>query len=303
MELRSSKIINPQQDVNKMENPGPSTEGSAECRKMQFGEAQEEFYDARNEFSCVAMSRIPLPKMPPFNRDDVEEWFRRLTVQLRLIGAKTENDKFRGLLCYLDDRLIIQVEDDIEADEKEPYTKAKDRLLAMFAISKKQLLEKMMRLSANEKELPSVFLRTLLRVGGEENASLARDIWEDSLPDHITAVIHSMSDSSIAEVSAAADAIFKATQRKTAPKTATPVVETTAASPSPVFATQQAVLERLNQLEVLIVKSSKPPPEKKPSGLMKRPSIPRPSNVPVEMQCFFHKRFGDAARICQCPKN
>lgn len=282
-------------------------QAQSQSPNSQQDEGTDRFYDARTEFSCVAMSRIPLPKMPLFDTKNVDEWFRRLTTQLRLIGAKTEQDNYRCLLSYLGHPWMTEIEESTDPTELQPYTKAKAKLVKKYSISNKQLIEKMMTMVPNKDELPSAFLQNLLRIGGTANQVLARDIWEDHQPDHITTMIHTMAQSSLEEITEAVDEVFKATQRKVVTSPIVKEIEVVA-EPAAVFAVQEAILEKLNKMEIFYMQANRQrrPRNENPipstSGSTQQ-SIPILPGIPVERLCYYHKRFAAIARKCDCSKN
>lgn len=295
----------PKQDPNPLQSP-PAEGGSQSKPIEQPGhnngdDLEDTFHDARQQFSSMPMSRIPLPKMPAFNTKNADEWFQRLNVQMRLIGARTENDKYRCLLSYLDDVLLVQVDLFIADEEAKcpvttPFTLAQTHLLNRFRKSTRQVIESMLKMKPKEEDLPSTFLRTLQRTAGPENATLAREIWEDSWPDHITAAMQSLRDLPDDVVAKAADAITIATQRK--PRAIPAPVQ--AATPSQIYMMDEALVERVEKLEVFLTQKNFQPRH------TKTPQKPKTetNNANESSLCIYHRRYGAKARKCECaPKN
>lgn len=112
--------------------------------QQQKEEAVEEvFHDASDDFT-TPRSGLQLPKMDPFDREDVEEWLRRLTTHMKSAGARTEGDKFQVLMTYLNGELLMEA-DQYVSDEEElrpvpnPYSFVKEKLLAGFKLSTRQI--------------------------------------------------------------------------------------------------------------------------------------------------------------------
>lgn len=282
--------------------------------------AEDDFQDARAIFS-TSYSRMPAPKMPPFKKANTEDWFRRLEMQLALFGAKTEWDRFRGLLTYVDDSLFMEINDYVQEDVERggrPYTVAKEKLIKRFQRSRAEIIKGLM--SSKPKDgLPSVILNTLQRQGGSVDSELVREIWEDSLPDHMIPTLQRMKDLPIEIVAEAADAIHQATKRKT--------VHTPALTVPVQVAAVDDIGTRLDRLEVFLLKKEfAPKNEQRPGPRPHQPprpnrqprtaapqQIPPPTGnlsvsneqdeKPPNGKCWYHWKFGEAARKCYCSKN
>lgn len=268
----------------------------------QDNEDQDEFHDVQTDPSSMAKTRLPLPKMPPMNKDDIETWFNRLNVQLRLIGATTESDKYRCLLSYLDDHQLLLDVDNIVTEEEangpvtKPFTLAKEKLSARFKKSKRQLTEALLQERRDENTPPSTFLKQLERKAGPDNAILAREIWEDSLPDSMTSTVETMRDLPVASVAIAADAIHQALRRKEKVPAST-TKQDVKATPSPVYMVEDGLAKRVEQLEVFLTQKTFTPKKQK----QKQPDPAVANNAaPEKKMCHYHRRFGDKAKNCYC---
>lgn len=256
--------------------------------------SEDEFEDASTGFDNTSFKRLPLPAMPKFDKEDASEWFRRLDIQMHLIGAKTENDKFRTLLSNLDGDLLMEVYSyvaDSDSAEKQPFTYAKEKLLARFYKSLRRQLQDLLAAKPSG-DLPSVFLNELERKAGANNPALVREIWEDSLPEYMTTVTTAMKDQPVAVVAKAVDALFVADRRRR-----TTVPDPVAVSPVAVVNTEE-ISRRLDNLEIFLATRDFKP------RLNTRKARNTEQNTHMESTtCYYHRRFGDRARNCLCPKN
>ena len=275
-------------------------------KPLPDSDTEDVFLDAMP--SPLQFARLPLPKVPPFDRNNTKQWFDDLDSQFKIVRARTEADKFSGLLAYIQDvDLCKDVNSWLRAEERKrpvrnPFSFAKEKLTERFRKSLKESLGDLMRLRRGEDEMPSDFLRTLTRQAGDEHADLVKEIWEDNLPDFITAALHGMKDVPVETLAVSADAIHRAVNRKQST-----VQQVHRVSEVTDFS------ERLQKLEVFLTKkvfSPKPPTRTIPTG---RPepsarqnaehvlprSVPPPSNRP----CWYHRRFGSDATKCTCGKN
>lgn len=262
-------------------------------------EEHEVFYETQPTFGPNTFTRIPLPQMPQFNREDVDEWFRRLELQLQLIGAQNSMDQYKGLLSYLSGTLLMEAHQYLAEEQNQqnvanPYEFVKTKLLHRFGKSLRERMEDLMAKQPTD-DLPSVFLGTLLRYAGCNNEALAREIWEDSLPDYMTAAVHSMRRLPVNAVAETADALHVATRKK---RTVLNQVPEPVAAPQ-VCSLNTDLADRISRLEALLKKSTFKP---KPQPKEKMPHV-ESNNSPARELCFYHRKFGDRARKCTCEKN
>lgn len=209
--LNESPTVNPNMPLDQPQNTG-----------QDGGQDEDVFHNARTTFFGPQHMRIPLPKMPQFNKDNPGKWFQRLRVQLELIGAKTEADKYRGLLSYLDEEQLMAITDWISQLEENgpvvaPFTQAKERLTTLHEQSLVSRLRNLMNIKPQD-GLPSQYLRSLiLEAGANPDMNLIGEIWEDNLPAYMSTIIHSDPELSLEAVAAKLDKMHKATARKAEP--------------------------------------------------------------------------------------
>lgn len=257
-------------------------------------EDQEIFHDAQPSLTA-AFKRIPLPLMPKFDRNDVCDWFRRLELQLALIGATTEKDKYRGLLSYLDDQLLMDtyylaLEEEKSRPVPDVYSFTKDKLIQRFRKSMREQLETLLNKRPSD-DPPSVFLATLKRHSSPENAMLVREIWEDSLPESMSSVVYTMSSLPVEQVAKTMDVLYETTRRKQ---------KKSQIEEHHVAVVEQGLAERVAALEGFLNKKEFMPREKQKKT---RPSTQPSTEHASENKCYYHRKFGNKARKCDCVKN
>lgn len=255
-------------------------------------------------------AKIPLPQLPPFNKDDTERWFRDLSTQLTLCKTVTEADKYIALLGYLDPQLRNLVQLWLEEEQKQravshPFSFAKDRLTKRFLLSERERITRLMTAKPNEDMLPSEYLAELKRIAGDKHLSLAQEIWEDYLPESVTAMLHTthMKTLPLESIASIVDGFFVANNRKKPQAEVFP--------PAQVSAVDQ-ISDRLEKLETLLTRKNFVPKETTfrqrnapRTEASKPPNKTKPDRdaKPSTELCKYHRRFGDKAYRCECPKN
>lgn len=239
--------------MNTGDQPAGGSSTPADGANRDNTEQEDVFHDARSTFSGPQLMRIPLPKMPAFSTDNSEKWFKRLDVQLQLIGAKNELDKYRGLLSYLDEDLLMTVTDWISQEAEKgpvttPFTLAKSRLITLHQRSLVTRLRGLMNIKPAD-GLPSQYLRSLIQEAGDApDMRLIAEIWEDNLPDYMSTIIHSDPTLPLEAVAQKLDQSHKAAARRTA-KAREPVPALSAVNN---IAAVDQLATRLDQVEMLL---------------------------------------------------
>lgn len=256
-------------------------------------------------------AKIPLPQLPPFNKDDTERWFRDLSTQLTLCKTVSESDKYIALLGYLDPHLRTLVQTWLEEEQKKrtvthPFSFAKERLTQRFQLSERERLARLMNAKPGEDILPSEYLAELKQIAGDKHMSLAQEIWEDYLPESVTAMLHTthMKTLPLESIASIVDGFFIANRRKKPSEVTQPTAQVSVVD---------QISNRLEKLEVFLTGKNFIPREKKfrkgnkpmtetNKQCNNKTEPQRPAKTSNEL-CRFHRKFGDKAFRCECPKN
>lgn len=252
--------------------------------------------------SFSPFAKIPLPVLEPFNQQDVTKWFVSLSTQLMLCKATSELDKYIALLGYLEPTLRTIVQDWLAEESKrrhvnDPFTFTKGKLIKRFEPSEKERLVRLMGLRPASTMLPSEYLNELRVVAGPKHETVAVEIWEDYLPEAVTAMLQTPQ---IIPLPLDAKALFvdsfhMANQRKIANVQTTPTTEVL-----PVSAVDTLV-NRLDALEVMLNDRKKPfQARQKPVSRTTNAASVKP--LSTQSLCWYHRKFGDKAKKCECAK-
>lgn len=283
-------------------------QGDIEAIAFKDSASQSEFHDCNPDPPRTTPSlfaRIPLPQLRPFDKNNVERWFREFSTQLTLCKALTEADRYTALLAYLDsvNRTLAEswLADASVSEACAPFTLTRDKLLSKYRISEHDRLQRLMAARRANDTLPSEFLAELKQLAGGQHETLVREMWIKHLPHPVIALLHSptMKDLPMDTLATFADSFQTTTKEAAPPAPTTMVVDV-----------QQSLGDRLERLEVLLTSKSFEP--KKPPQQQKRPqqqtnntrSQPAaPSSARENGVCWYHAKFGNRARKCECPKN
>ncbi|CAB4046119.1 Hypothetical predicted protein, partial [Paramuricea clavata] len=167
-----------------MENPKPDDEYAAKQREeLQSNgrllirsaaslEIKLSLYTKKNESSNQSTqnerSTRKLPKVDhyPFDKDDVELWFRGFEVALDIQDVQTERQKFGCLLRMLDKSQIVFLGNVAEAipPHETPYSESKEILIKKFRVPLFDRIQRLLELELDSGELPSHFLERARRL-------------------------------------------------------------------------------------------------------------------------------------------
>lgn len=247
-------------------------------------------------------AKIPLPGLEPFNKGDVAKWFKSLATQFLLCRANTELDKYVALLGYLEPSLRTIVQDWVAEERKvrtvnDPFSFAQGKLILRFQPSEKERLVKLMCLRPSSGMLPSEYLKELLAVATEKHETVAREIWEDFLPEAVTAMLQTpqIQNLSLEAKAVFADGFHLANKRRSSQlDVAADTFKPQSSSNMPLsVAAVDTLTDRMNALEATLKERKKFFPAKKRVAA---------SSARADL-CWYHRRFGDQAKKCLCVKN
>ena len=127
--------------------------------------------------------------LPPFNKGNPKLWFAAAEVIFEDNKVTAEAPRFSKLLQVLNDELN-DIEEIVMSSDTDKYTKAKNKLIAVYGVSKEEQLNTLINgadLPVNAK--PSVLLgklRSLASAAGiketGDTAAFFRKVWMDKLP-------------------------------------------------------------------------------------------------------------------------
>ena len=210
-------------------------------------------------------------KLPPFWSDEPDIWFAQAESQFTLRGIVAEDTKFHHVVAALDGQTARRVGDLLRTPPADPYATLKKRLLSTFALSERERAARLLDLDELGDRKPSALVDHILSLAGDGNRDfLLREIFLRKLPEPIRAIVASSATSDLRSLGSEADKHFSASGAMISTAASCEVIQTSAAEIQASF----------------------------------RPRRPPMSNRPVtspKTLCFYHEKFGTAARKCRAP--
>lgn len=232
----------------------------------------------------------------PFWREQPRLWFAQFEALIEPL--KTGDDqKYRYVLGALQAMDIQQISDILtNPPTTGKYTAVKNRLLSVYQASESRQFQKLLGGLELGDQKPSMLLRKMRDLGGKMVPEDAlRVLWLNQLPAQMRAVLSVNTESALETLATMADVMMEHSE----PPTINAVATTSQPSTSEL---QFALLSK--QLEKLTLEIAE---------LRRRDNdrnYPRPYNNRSRSQsrdrrnsteCYYHRRFGNAARKCQSP--
>lgn len=208
-------------------------------------------------------------KLPIVWTGNIAAWFVQAEAQFGLRGITTDQTKFWHVVAALDDvtatRAAFVLEDPPDDDTK--YEALKKFLIAAFGFSEQQRAQQLLAITDLGDRQPSELMDVMLRFHGKHDRQcyLLREIFLRALPSAVRQGLANSQVKDMRELAAEADRVFAACSQQCL-----------------------APLSMQEDLEVNPVTGRRG----------RRREEPRTSD---EELCYFHRRFGAAARQCRPP--
>ncbi len=213
-------------------------------------------------------------KLPTFWPERAEVWFAQAEAQFSTRGVTNDSTRYHYIVQALDQDTATRVLDLLlQPPDTGKYDTLKQRLLDSFTLSESQRASLLLNMPGLGDSKPSQLMDKMLALLGDHPPCFFfREIFMQQLPSHIRAHLVQAHLTDCRAMALAADALW------------------TASGPGINAVQHSANPHRTN--------NNKP-----------RPTFVRPNSVrtnlthPAETTglCFFHRRFGDAARQCRPP--
>jgi len=227
-------------------------------------------------------------KLPPFWPADPDLWFAQVEAQFAIKGVTTQKTKFDYVVSSLSPDFATEVRDLlINPPNDDPYDALKAQLIKRTAATDQQKLQQLLSGEELGDRRPTQLLRRMQQLVGNTpglaDGVLLRELFLQRLPANVRMVLASASSStSLQDLAQMADKI----------------VEVAVPSVSAFHTPSQSNSTELDDLrsEIATLKSTV-------KRLTRRRS-PSPRPRPQDSQdqlCWYHERFGDAARKCKEP--
>ena len=234
-------------------------------------------------------------KLPPYWPSDPQVWFIQAEVQFALRGITQQKTMFDYIVAGLSSDVAAEVRDLLlKPPEEEPYNKLKAALLKRTGISEQRRLQQLLQGEELGDRRPTQLLRKMRQLLGDKTPTavddvLFRELFLQRLPTTVRMVLASSPPAtSMDELASLADRVME-TQL-----VANPTVSTVNSTTSAELVQLQEEVQHLKQS--LNAKRNPPLSRSSRGRLTSPPSSQRQSDI-----CWYHQKFGDAARKCRAP--
>ena len=307
----------------------PSTPQTTLSLQSPMATTEEPTIQVEGEVDATDAAATPAPpptlaavsiKLPPFWPTDPMVWFLQIEAQFSTRGISSQRTRFEYVITSLSPEIACEVRDLlIRPPEERPYDTLKAELIKRTAASEQRKLQQLLSGEELGDRKPTQLLRRMQQLLGDhqptpDNAFL-KELFFQRLPANVRMVLASADPSTaLPKLAEMADKIIEVATPPTVAATSTAVSEvatppTVAATATPVSEMQQLREEvtRLADLVASITAGQRPPQRGRSRSRGRRPQSPaRPDPQTSQIAdpiCWYHKKFGEAAKKCQQPCN
>lgn len=240
----------------------------------------------------VAQQRIEVvnpasAKLPAFYTDDPETWFLQADAIFTADRITSQTTRFNRTFGQLPRQVVTQVADIASQPGIAPYDTLKERLIAIYGATKAQKIQLTLDNTQLGDQRPSQLLRKMkLQLGATTPEEILRVLWTRALPGRVQAIIAAWENKELSEIAEIADRVINVTELTSiAPINTEPI---------------NGLAEIKQQIETLTEKFNmlQRPGENRRRREQERGRSRSSSN---DGFCFYHRRWGAAARNCRQP--
>ena len=247
--------------------------------------------------ATAAVANVSI-KLPPFWPSDPEVWFAQVEAHFTTRRITAQKTRFDYVIASLSHEVATEVRDLIlKPPTDTPYATLKEQLIKRTAASEQRRLQQLFNAEELGDRKPSQLLRRMQQLLGDRagvtDSTFLRELFLQRLPPNVRMVLASTSTTtSLEELAELAD--------KIAEVAAPTIAATSTPSPSP------QLLEELQQLrtEVKQLQSSFRSLSLQSRGRStsrSRQSSPAPHSSSDSSMCWYHQKYGEAAKKCRSP--
>ncbi|XP_076300569.1 uncharacterized protein LOC143218887 [Lasioglossum baleicum] len=265
----------------------------------------------------VAVAKIP--KIPTFSRKNPVLWFHQIEASRRRANVSSETAKFDYLATSLDDDAMINISDIVVKEPPYPdmFTRAKARLIKVYASTDEENLRKLLRGQVNVDCRPSQILRQLrdLNAACRCTDTVLRQIFLEQLSEHQREVLIATKFNDLDKVAEIANklvAISSSPSRVCAASSDSPTPKFSSGSSNPIDNRFQRIESLLKAIaSKLNAHSGQDKGTRRAPSAARSPSHSRQfrSKSPSSSQrrsslCYAHSRYPHNPTSCKpdCPK-
>lgn len=243
-------------------------------------------------------------KLPPFWPADPEVWFAQVEAQFTTRGISSQKTRFDYVVSSLSPEFATEVRDLLLRPPAEnPYDALRAELIKRTAASAQRKLQQLISGEELGDRKPTQLLRRMQQLLGDhlgmapEGNAFLKELFLQRLPGNVRMVLASADDATdLQKLADMADKIMEV---------ATPSVS---AVSNPIHDDVQHLRAEVERLATLVASLSRRHRRDRSQSRDRRPRSPTPQDPQAQEEppcrpCWYHRKFGEAARKCQEPCN
>lgn len=248
-------------------------------------------------------------RLPSFWSTEPALWFLQAESQFANRGITSQKTRYHHVVSALSVSDMAEVRDVLRnIPQVNPYDALKSALIGRLTTSEQQRLQQLLASEELGDRRPTQLLRRMKQLLGEDSSAddgLFRELFLQRLPRQVRMILAASSDQTVDKLAELADRVTEGGSPGIPREMANVVAQTSVSCP-----TSDDYRTRIERLECMMARLQ--PVDRSPSprqhrGLASPPLQPRrrPStsyyNQAPSGPCWFHQRFGGAARNCRPP--
>lgn len=240
------------------------------------------------EENAATIGRVSF-KIPPFWRTNPGLWFAQVEAQFATSNIASDATKYNTVVAAIESSVLSQVSDIILGPpEHQTYDQLKKRLISTFTDSEQQRLRKLLSEVTLDDKKPSQLLREMRELAGQAvPEDLLKTLWTQRLSLQTKAIL-SANEGTLSALATLADKIQEVT-------TSSNISEVAASSNTSNERLERQIAELTKQVASLLSNRGRS------SDRWRSKSRGRSGSRINQGDCYYHRKFGDAARKCRQP--
>lgn len=251
--------------------------------------------------------------MPEFWHQNIKVWFQQVEAQFSLFRIQADITKYNLLLTQLKPNVLTQVSSLVEnPPENNKYDALKNQLISVFSDSEQRRIKTLLSGMQLGTRKPSHLLNEQRQIAGNLiSDQMLKSLWISQLPQHIQAVVVA-APGGLDDLASIADKIWdmvpeshyaaSVTQQQTA---VTPQVKQQPQASNEIASTsssslQAQIAELAMQIKELRTSRERVRPHNQIAQNQRR-ARSQSSSRKRALICWYHHRFGQAAKKCNPP--
>ncbi|XP_071948028.1 uncharacterized protein [Antedon mediterranea] len=244
-------------------------------------------------------------KLPPFWANDPAIWFAQVEAQFATRNITTEATKFAYIVASLQPSIVQEVRDLLLAPPAEgPYSKLKKELIKRTSDSEKKRLHQLLTTEELGDRKPTQLLRKMYQLLGSRTLedSILKQLFIQRLPNNVQLILAATGGNvTVAQIAELADRILEVSPSQ--PRVAAISNPTSANADRNEIQTLRAEINKLTAMVSSLANDQHRDKSRSRSRNRNRSSSAKrtQTNENDSEQCWYHTRFGKAARRCRSP--